>query len=143
MIKERAINGLLYSWSDIRVNLLGRALVGISAINYKDGQETKKVMGRGKKRIGRVSGNYDASGSITVEMGEMEALNQSLPIGFSIYDIPPFDVTVAYVNPEQLLVTHVLKNCTFLEQNRDSSSGEVKEISVVLPLDISEIDWNA
>jgi len=142
-LQEQAINGLLYSWSDIRVILLGRILTGITAIDYKDGQTTKGVMGRGKKRVGRVSGNYQASGSITLLMDEVEALNRSLPAGQSIYDIPPFDIPVAYVNPENILVTHILKQCVFLEQNRESKAGEVKEIEVKLPLDVSEIDWNA
>lgn len=140
---ERAINGQLYSWSDIRVNLLGRSLVGILAINYSDSQDTKPVYGRGKKPIGRVSGNYQANGDLTLEMGEVEALNLSLPSGSSIYDIPPFDVVVVYTNPEQLLITHVLKGCVFTKQDRSSKSGDVKEIEVKLPLYVTEIDWAA
>ena len=138
-----AINGLLYSWADIRLILLGREIVGILAIDYDDGQTTKPVYGRGKKRIGRVSGMYEANASITLEMSEVEALNLSLPAGTSIYDIAPFDVTVVYVNAEQLLVTHVLKQCTFLKQNRGAKTGEVKEIEVKLPLDVAEINWTA
>lgn len=138
-----AINGLLYSWANIRITLFGRDIVGILAIDYADGQTTKPVYGRGKKRIGRVSGMYEASASITLEMGEVEALNLSLPAGTSIYDIPPFDIPVSYVNPEQLLVTHVLKQCVFTKQDRGSKAGEVKEIEVKLPLDVAEIDWAA
>jgi hypothetical protein len=32
-----AINGLLYSWADVRINLLGRDIVGILAVDYEDG----------------------------------------------------------------------------------------------------------
>lgn len=138
-----AINGLLYSWSDIRIILLGRDISGILAIDYKDGVTTKPVYGRGKKRIGRVSGMYEASGAITLEMSEVEALNLSLPAGQSIYDIAPFDITIVYVNAEQLLITHVLKQCVFTSQDRASKAGEVKEIEVKLPLDIAEINWAA
>ncbi len=142
MAQETAINGQLYSWSDISVPLFGRTLVGILAIDYGDSQETKGVRGRGKKFIGFVTGNYDANAALTLEMSEMEALNQSLPPGTSIYDIPPFDIPVVFVNPDQLLVTHVLKGCRFLSQKRTSKSGDVKEIEVPLPLFVSEIDWN-
>jgi hypothetical protein len=138
-----AINGLLYSWSDIRLFLLGRDITGILAIDYDDGQTTKPVYGRGKRRIGRVSGMYEASASITLEMSEVEALNLSCPAGTTIYDIAPFDVTIVYVNSEQLLVTHVLQQCVFLKQNRGSKSGEVKEIEVKLPLDVAQINWTA
>lgn len=138
-----AINGQLYSWANISINLLGRDIAGILAIDYEDGVTVKKVMGRGTKRIGRVVGDYDATGAITLEMSEVEALNLSLPAGQSIYDIAPFDVTVVFTNPDQLLVTHVLRQCTFTKQNRGSKAGEVKEIEVKLPLDIAEIKWTA
>ncbi len=138
-----AINGLLYSWADVRINLLGRDIVGILAVDYEDGQTTKAVYGHGKKRIGRVSGMYTASATLTLEMGEVEALNLSLPTGTSMYDIAPFDVTISYVNSEQILVTHVLHQCIFTKQNRTSKAGEVKEIEVKLPLDVADIDWQA
>ena len=138
-----AINGRLYSWSDIRIALLGRDIVGILAIDYSDGLTTKPVYGRGTKRLGRVSGMYEASATITLEMSEVEALNLSLPAGTSIYDIAPFDVTIVYVNSEQLLVTHVLQQCVFTKQDRSSKAGEVKEIEVKLPLDVAQIDWAA
>jgi hypothetical protein len=142
-MEDVAINGQLYSWANISVDLLARDIAGILAIDYEDGVTVKKVMGRGKKRIGRVVGDYDAAGSLTLEMSEVEALNLSLPSGTTIYDIAPFDITVAYTNPDQLLVTHVLRQCTFTKQNRMGKAGEVKEIEVKLPLDIAEIKWTA
>lgn len=142
MATERAVNGLLYSWSDINVILLGRLLGGILGIDYDDSQDTKPVYGRGKRAVGRVSGNYKANASITLEMSEVEALNQSVPKGQTIYDIAPFDIPVVFVNPEQMLVTHILKGCVFLSQNRGSKAGDVKEIEVKLPLYVTEIDWN-
>lgn len=138
-----AINGLLYSWADIRIILFGRDITGILAIDYSDGVTVKPVKGRGIKRIGRVKGDYDAKATLTLEMSEVEAINLSLPAGTSIYDIKPFDVTVVYVNDEQLLITHVLKQCVFTSQDRGAKAGEVKEIEVKLPLDVAEINWAA
>jgi hypothetical protein len=138
-----AINGQLYSWANIAVTLLGRDIAGILAIDYDDGMTVKKVMGRGTRRIGRVVGNYDAAGALTLEMSEVEALNLSVPAGQTIYDIAPFDITVTYTNPDQLLVCHVLQQCTFTKQNRGSKAGEVKEIEVKLALDIAQINWAA
>jgi hypothetical protein len=123
--------------------LFGRALTGIMSIDYDDGLETKPVRGRGKKRIGRVQGNYEAAGSISLEMSEIQAIRTALPKGKTIYDIKPFDITVCYENDEQLLVTHVLKQCTFTKQNAAGKSGDVKELESKLNLDIAEIDWAA
>jgi len=142
-IDDVSINDQLYSWADIRISLFGRDVVGILAIDYDDGVTVKKVMGRGTKRIGRVKGNYDANASITLEMSEVEAINLSLPAGTTLYDIAPFDIPITYVNDDLLLVTHVLKQCTFYKQNRGGKAGEVKEIEVKLPLDVAEIDWAA
>jgi hypothetical protein len=140
---ERSINGELYGWSNIRVNLLGRNLVGIKGIDYDDSDEIKGVKGRGSKDIGFVQGNYQAAGKLTLEMSEVESLNASLPRGMRIQEIRPFDIVVAYRNDDQRLVTHVLKNCKIMKQNRTAKAGEVKELEVDLPLYIGEIDWNA
>lgn len=142
-MNETAINGEIFSWSNVRLSLLGRSVVGLKAIDYKDGVEIKGVKGRGSKDIGFVRGNYNASGKVTLEMSEVEALNASMPLGQSIYDLNPFDVTVCYRNNSNRLVTHVLKNCLFYEQSRSGKAGEVKEFEVELPLYIGEINWNA
>lgn len=143
MAIERSINGELYSWANIRVNLLGRNVVGIKGIDYDDSDEIKGVKGRGSKDVGFVQGNYQAAGKIMLEMSEVESLNASLPRGMRIQQIKPFDIVVAYRNDDQRLVTHVLKNCKFMKQGRSGKAGEVKEFEVELALYISEIDWNA
>lgn len=140
---EKSINGEVYSWSNIRVNLLGRNLVAIKGIDYEDEDEIKGVKGRGSKDVGYVQGNYKAGGKLMLEMSEVEALNSALPRGSRIQLIKPFDITVVYRNDDQKLVTHVLKNCKFMKQNRAGKAGEVKEFEVDLPLYIGEIIWNA
>jgi hypothetical protein len=141
--QEKSINGEMYSWSNVRVNLLGRNLVGIKGIEYDDSEEIKGVKGRGSKDIGFVQGNYAATGKLTLEMSEAEALNAALPRGRRLQQIRPFDITVVYKNDDQRLVTHMLKNCKITKQNRSGKSGEVKEFEVELALYIGEIDWNA
>lgn len=140
---EKSINGELYSWANIRVNLLGRNLVGIKGIEYDDSDEIKGVKGRGSKDIGFVQGNYQAKGKLILEMSEAEGLNASLPRGMRLQQIPPFDIPVVYRNDDQRLITHVLKNCKIMKQNRSSKAGEVKELEAELELYIGEIDWNA
>lgn len=140
---EVSINGEIYSWSNVRINLLGRNVVGLKGIDYGDSVEVKGVKGRGMKDIGVVIGNYQATGKIMLEMSEVEALNLSMPLGTSIYDIPAFDVPVCYKNNDSRLVTHILKNCRFTAQSRSGKAGEVKEFEVELPLYIGEINWNA
>lgn len=143
MAVERSINGEIFSWANVRVNVLGRNLVGLKGIDYEDSEEVKGVKGRGKKDIGFVKGNYNATGKLTLEMSEVEALNDSIPFGGSIYDILPFDITVCYRNNDNRLVTHILVNCLFTKQGRTGKAGEVKEFEVEMPLYIGEIIWNA
>jgi hypothetical protein len=142
-MNEVAINGQVPSWADVSVTLLTREVEGITAVDYEDGVTVKPVRGRGIKRVGRVKGMYEATASLTLLMTEVEAINQSLPAGSSIYDIKPFDVTVCYINEDYLLITHVLKDCTFTKQGRSSKTGDVSAIEVKLPLDVSEINWTA
>lgn len=142
MAGERSINGEIHSWSSVRLNLLGRSVVGLKGIDYSDSEEVKGVKGRGKKDIGWVGGNYQATAKMTFEMSEVEALNRSMPRGSSIYDIPPFDVVICFRTGSDL-VTHRLLNCKFTSQGRSGKAGEVKEFEVELPLYVGEIDWNA
>ncbi|WP_442589194.1 hypothetical protein ACSBL2_24560 [Pedobacter sp. AW31-3R] len=139
---EKVINAEIHSWSSVKVNLLGRSIVGLKGIEYSDSQETKGVKGRGKKDIGFVTGNYAATGKLTLEMAEVEALNKLMTDGISIYDIPAFDIIVCYRTGNEL-VTHKLKNCRFTGQGRTGKAGEVKEFEVELPLYVGDIDWNA
>jgi hypothetical protein len=137
------INGKQYSWADVRVNVLGRTLQGISEIDYDDQEDVTSVKGSGKYPLGYTQGNYKATAKMTLWMSEVEALSQSLPEGKRLQDIAPFDITVVYLDDETgNLVTHTLKTCKITKRSQKAGNGNAEAIAVPLELFVSTINWN-
>ena len=89
------INGTAYSWSQIQLNLLGTPVNGIVAISYEESQEMQDNFGAGNRPVSRGYGKKECKASITLEMAEVEALQDAAPNG-SLMDIPEFDVPVCF-----------------------------------------------
>ena len=67
MASGTLINGEAHSWSNIQVRLLGRTIVGISAITYTDTQPVTMNPGAGNEPVSYSRGAYAAEGTITLE----------------------------------------------------------------------------
>lgn len=116
------INGRAYDFAQIVVNILGVPVAGVSAISYTEEQEKINNMGMGNRPVSRGHGAINASGNITISMNDVEALRDAAPNG-SLLQIPAFDITVTYLNAQKV-VTHVLKNCEFLNDGVESTQGD-------------------
>lgn len=137
------INGTAYGWSSIEINILGVAVVGVSAISYEETQEMENIYGAGSYPVARGYGNITTTGSITLHMSEVEALQAAAPNGNGrIQEIPEFDITISYLPADTAsLRTHVLKNVRFSKNARAVNQND-KNIAVEIPLQISHIQWN-
>jgi hypothetical protein len=133
------INGIAYSWSDINVNILGVLVSGISAINYEDEQEIEDNYGAGRLPVSRGYGEIKTTGSITLHVEEVVALQKVIPTG-RLQDIPPFDIPVTYLPVSGVVTTDILKNVQFKKNVRNPKQGD-KKIEVEIPLIISHIIW--
>jgi len=117
------VNGQAYDWSNITVTLLGKTLVGIKKIEYKVKQEMQENYGAGIYTVSRGFGNIKATASITIDMFEMEQI-QDL-IGGNIQDIPEFDIVVQFYQNPLSPKTHTLKNCRFTDNSRVSNQNDM------------------
>lgn len=133
------INGIAYTWAQIKLNLLGREVVGIVSVEYSDKQEMQDNYGAGNYVVSRGIGKIMCEASITLEAAEVEAIQAAVPTG-RIQDIPEFDIPISFMNDDELLTTHVLHNCRFKENKRSAKSGDMT-IEVELPLLVSHIGW--
>jgi hypothetical protein len=138
------INGTSYSWAQITINIQGTPLYGVTAISYKTSQEKTNNYGQGNRPVSRGRGRKETEASLTLRLGELEALRNSIS-NRDILDIPPFDITVAFIpnnaDINQPLV-HTLKNAEFLEDPVDSTEGDTT-IEVDVPLIISNVIYEA
>jgi hypothetical protein len=133
------INGIAHSWSDIRVNILGVAIAGITAIKYDTVREMEDNFGSGSLPVSRGFGNRISTASITLLAEEVSALENAAPNG-NLQDIPEFDIPVSFLPEGGVVKTHVLKNCRFTKNSRDTKQND-KKIEVEIPIMVSNIIW--
>lgn len=137
-----SINGNAYSYANIRFNFFGREFNAVRAINYSEKQDKKPVYGAGEKPIGKTKGTKEYKGDITLPRHTLDAIQASLPAGTSITDIKEFDITVAFLNDNQVMTTHRLIGCEFMNNGVDGKTGSADVLDQKIDLYISDINWN-
>ena len=132
------INGVAYDWGQIVVSVLGTPIYGITGVTYNEEQNMEDNYGAGNFPIERGFGQIEFTGSLTLQMKELELLSSVAQNG-RIQNIPEFDVVVSYLN-DNAVVTHTLKNCRFKNNGREVSAGDnmiEKEIELI----VGNINW--
>lgn len=135
-------NGILYDWESITVTGPQGEIAGISEIKYEDGQAATARYGRGSIPRGYGRGNYEASGSMTLDRDEWEKLKKELVAsGGGIYDHEPFTIVASYANDNMPTVTDTLKNCKITKfsgaggsQGDDNTSPMTCEFIILSPI---------
>jgi hypothetical protein len=85
-----------FSFKDIRVRLLGRDVVGLQGITYKNSVEKEYVYGRGNQPLGIQHGNAKVEGTLSILQSEFEALQAAIKASNPLLNIT--DVTFDIVN---------------------------------------------
>lgn len=116
------INGRAYEYAQIAIEMLGGNVNSASAISYKEEQTKENNFGAGYRPVSRGHGAVNATASITMGMQDVEALRDVAPDG-SLLKLPPFDIKVTYLNLGKV-VTHIVKNCEFLDDGVDTSQDD-------------------
>lgn len=134
------INGVEPSWADLKVNIAGTPVVGITKIDYSQKQTKENIYGAGQTPVSRGYGNIDSSGSFTLLRSEVEAIRVAAPLG-NLNDIAPFDIIVAHIPLNGgRIITHRLLSCEFTEDANSLSQGDVKN-ETAFPLIIGDIKF--
>lgn len=118
------VNGQVFNYANIELNVMGVMVQGVTAIKYSDEQEVEDVMGLGPNPVGRSMGGITRTGAITFGMEELDKLEAASPTG-RIQDLPEFTIVVSFVRrPGTPIVTHKLTDCRFKTNGRDMSQGD-------------------
>jgi len=133
------INGEIYGWSSVTMNIAGEDITGITAINYKEEQKMENVYGAGSRPIGRSYGQISTTASVTLILEEVERIRQSSHVN-SLREIPPFEVTVQYAKGNNI-VTHHLRRAQFKNEGVALKENDTRTL-VTLELVVCEIEWN-
>lgn len=117
-----AINGNLYDWESIEIQLPSGITVGMTEINYSDERGVEPRYGKGSIPRGYGLKNYAASGNGTLDKDEYERLRMAL--GGSLYTLTPWEIIVSYANHDQVAITDVLKGVLVTKQDASAKQGE-------------------
>lgn len=132
------INGVNYSWANVKLVLFGVPVVGITQIEYKRKQKKENNYGFGIDPVSRGYGNKEYEGKITLYRDEWNAIIAAAPNRDPL-DIPWFDIQVSFAGSRVQPVLDVLKACEFMEDPFTVAQGDTK-ILVEIPLIIGSID---
>lgn len=127
------INGKAYDWSDVTVKFPGLNLQ-VKEISYDDERETEEVYGTGAMPRGYGTGNYKASGKISMlrdDYEELLAYCKAQKIAFYGIEIP--SIVVSYANEGERTVIDELKQVKPVKRNHKAAQGD-KSLSVDIDL---------
>lgn len=136
-----AINGNLYDWESIEIQLPNGLAVGATEISYSDERGIEARYGKGSIPRGYGRKNYKASGSMSLDKDEAERARRVLGGGF--FTTNPFPVIVSYANHDQPTITDTLPDCMITKtdtgaKQEDDNTGVIKLDFIIL----SPIKWN-
>lgn len=132
------INGVNYSWSNVKLVLFGVPVIGITQIEYKRKQNKENNYGMGTDPISRGYGNKEYEGKITLYREEWNSIILAAP-SMDPLEIAPFDIQVSFSGTRVTPTLDILRACEFLEDPFTISQGDTKAL-VEIPLIIGTID---
>ena len=132
------INGTMHSWSQVKVHVNSpMPVTGITHVVYNSERNIEVVMGAGSQAVGRGYGNWTHTGSITLTRDEVENIRAASPTR-RLQDIAPFDIIIQFVPEGNKMVTHIMKQCVFLNDPLDINQGDTSNTAelTLQPLNI-------
>lgn len=132
------INGINYSWGNIKLILFGIPVIGITKIDYARTQKKENNYGFGYEPISRGYGNIEYTASIEIYQDELKRIIASAP-NADILSIAPFDIQVVWQSATGVINTDILRMCEFTNDAVTASQGDTKML-VTLDLVIAGVD---
>jgi exosome complex RNA-binding protein Csl4 len=124
------VNGQAYAWVDIQVNIEGVPLSGITSVKYEEKAAIEDNYGAGRRPVSRGHGKIEATASISIDRAELNALISSAP-NKNLFNIPEFDIVVAYLPDGSRPTVDTIKNCRFMNIQGGAAEGDSNVIAEI------------
>lgn len=125
MPRTPLINGVNYSWSNVKFNLFGVPVIGIVAIDYETTQKKDNNYGQGTEPVSRGYGNKEYKGSIEIYRDEWQRIIDASPDRDPLA-IAPFDIQVLFGGSSVNFKQDTLRSCEFLNDPFTAKQGDSK-----------------
>jgi len=136
-----SINGNLYDWESVEIQLPNGVAVGMTEISYNDERGVEARYGKGSIPRGFGLKNYSASGSGSLDKDEYERLRAAL--GGSVYTKTPWTIISSYGNHDQATITDTLKGVMVTKQDTSAKQEDDNAGAVKIDFECLEpIEWN-
>lgn len=132
------INGVNYSWSNVKLVLFGVPVVGVTKIEYSKKQKKENNYGMGSDPVSRGYGNNEYEGKITLYREEWDKIIQASP-SKNPMEIDFFDIQVSFSGTRVAPSLDILRACEFTEDVFTVGQGDTK-IMIEIPIIIGSID---
>jgi hypothetical protein len=119
------INGINYSWSNVKLNLFGVPVVGITEIHYSRKQKKENNYGVGVDAVSRGYGNVENEASITIYRDEWNKIIQAATNKDPL-QIKPFDIQVIFGGSSVNFQQDTLRACEFANDPFEAKQGDTK-----------------
>lgn len=118
------INGKNHDWSDVRIKFPDFELE-VLEISYDDELEKEAKYGAGNKPRGYGSGNYKASGKMSLLREDyIELTTYAKSKNKGIYDLLIPKIVVMFANDNLPMQVDVLPNVTFTKKSNKAAQGD-------------------
>lgn len=119
------INGVNYSWSNVKLNLFGVPVVGITEISYNRKQKKENNYGAGQDPVSRGYSNREYEASITIYRDEWQRIIAASPDKDPL-NIKPFDIQVLFGGSSVQFAQDTLRSCEFMNDPFEAKQGDSK-----------------
>lgn len=118
------VNGKTYDWGDVDVKIPGLALE-LQEISYDDEVDDEAIYGKGKMPRGYGSGNYKASGKISMLRDDYnDLLDWCKRKGKRFFGIEIPSMVVSYADPGAPTRQDELKRVKFVKRSNKAAQGD-------------------
>ena len=126
------VNGKAYDWGDVDVKLPGLVLE-VQEISYDDEQDMEEVYGKGNKPRGFGTGNYKASGKISLLRDDYDALlDYCKASGLPFYGMEIPSIVVSYANAGARTKIDELKRVKFTKRSNKGAKSLTVDIDLMI-----------
>jgi len=132
------INGINYSWANIKFNLFGVPVIGITEIEYSRKMKKENNYGLGQDPISRGYGNIENEASISLYWDEWRKIISAAQNNDPLF-IRPFDIQVLFGSSSLNFKQDTLRACEFMDDPFTAKQGDTKLI-IKIPIIVGLIE---
>lgn len=138
----RRINGKVYAYDSITININGIPYEGVTEISYSDTCEPGILRGTSPFMRGRTRGMYEAESSVTMDKESFEIMKAALvAMGLGGFMEAEFLINVVY-REDVRLITDTVEGCRIKHVENSHSAGNADGLVTKFDLSVYRIGWN-